>query len=253
MTDDAEPIAKPFRLHLAATVVVAGLLWLADGRLWPSVAAYGSDGLWLFLLLQMALGGWLQKSWPGRIVAVPLNGAYLWLAAEWITGAFADGGGRRSFVLIGGGLVLALIAGNVAWERFPSAWRARLAARLAASRTARVGVFCLLSVLATGLLWYIVGAAVEGMDPRARGSLTALLLAMTGGLVLALWRLSGWLRIFTCGAIAGLVWAGLMTGLATGVDPGAIGVGGWLLAIVPPLIAAAVIMAYYRINKRYRV
>ena len=76
---------------------------------------------------------------------------------------------------------------------------------------------------------------------------------MAGGLGLALWRLDGWLRIFTAWAVVSLAWAGLMTGLATGAEPGSIGVGGWLLAIVPPLIAGAVLTAYWRTYRAHGV
>ena len=249
MTDDAEPIAKPFRLHLAATVVVAGLLWLADGRLWPSIAAYARDTFWLIMVLQLAFGSWLVKSRPGRILAVFLYGAFFWLAAEGMCRRAAEDSGARSIFLAGGALALAVIAASVAWDRLPSTWRARMAA----SPIARgVGV-CLLFVLGGDLLWVVIGAVAEGIDPWARVRLTALLLAMSGGLILALWRLDGWIRDFACWAVASLTWALLMTGLVSSGSPGEIGVGGWLVAAVPPLIAGAVMLAYFRINKSYRV
>jgi hypothetical protein len=249
MTDDAEPIAKPFRFHLAATVVVAGLLWLADGRLWPSVAAYASNSFWLLLLLQTVFGSWLVKSRPGRILAVLLYGAFLWLAVETICKRAAESGGERSIVLAGGAFVLAVIAANLAWGRLPLTWRARLAA----SSTARgVGV-CLLFVLTGGLLWGAIGALVDGVDPWARLRLTGLLLAMGGGLLLVLWRLEGWARAFASWAVAGLTWTLLMTGLASSGSPAEIGVGGWLLAVVPPLIAGAVMLTNFRISKRCQV
>jgi hypothetical protein len=249
MTDDAEPIAKPFRLHMAATVVVAGLLWLADGRLWPSIAPYARDAFWLIMVLQLAFGSWLFKSRSGRILAVFLYGAFFWLAAEEILWRAAKDTGARSILLAGGAFVLAVIAANVAWERLPSTWRARMAV----SPMVRGVGACLLFVLTGGLLWLVIGLVSEGIDPWARVRLTALFLAMGGGLVLALWRLEGWVSAFACWAVASLGWTLVMTGLASGGSPAGVGVGGWLLAAVPPVIAGAVMLANLRINKAYRI
>ena len=249
MTDDAEPIAKPFRLHMAAAVVVAGLLWLADGRLWPSIAAYARDAVWLVMLASLAFGSRLLKSRPGRLLAVFLCGVFFWLAAEGIWRRVAEGGTERSIVLAGGAFALAIIAANVAWDRLPSAWRARMAV----SPIARGVGACLLFIAAGGLLWVVIGAAAEGIDPWGRVRLTALFLAVSGGLVLALWRLDGWVRAFTCWAVVSLGWALLMTGLASGGSPAEVGLGGWLLAAVPPVIAGAVMLTNFRINKAYRI
>ncbi len=251
MTEDAEPIAKPFRLHLAATVIVAGLLWLADGRLWPSVAAYAAGAgntFWLLILL-MVFGSRLRKSRPGRILAVLLYGAFFWLTAEGLCRRAAEDERARSILLVGGALVLAIIAANAAWERLPSTWRAGMTA----SPIARGLGACLLFVLTGVVLWIVVGVAAQGSGPWARVRLTALLLAMAGGLVLALWRLEGWTRAFACWAVASLTWVLLMTGLVSSGSPAEIGVGGWLVAAVPPLIGGAVMLAYVRINKAYRV
>jgi hypothetical protein len=249
MTEVAEPIAKPYRVHIVAAVIVAGLLWLADGRLWPSVADRLGGFFWLVILLQFIPSSWLSKSRLGRIVATLLLGAFFWLAAEGITARAAESSGARTLILLGGGCVLAVIVANLIWERAPDAWRARMAA----SRiTYGVGA-CVLLMLGGGLIWTVIGATAEGVGTAARIGLTALFLAMGGGLVLALWRLDGWVRTFACWAVVGLTWAGIMTGLATGAAPGEIGFGGWLLAAVPPLIVGAVVLAYYRISKAYRV
>ncbi|SFI94154.1 hypothetical protein [Caulobacter sp. UNC279MFTsu5.1] len=249
MTNDAEPIAKPYRLHIAATVIVAGLLWLADGRLWPSISAYAGDAFWLVMLLQLVLGSWLAKSRPGRILAVFLYGAFLWLAAEGICRRAAESSEERSMVLAGGALALALVAASVAWDRLPSAWRARMAA---SPIWRRVGG-CLLFGLTGGALWGVMGAITEGDAPWTRVHLTALFLAMGGGLVLVLWRLDGWVRAFACWAVASLTWVPLMTGLGLSGSPAEIGVGGWLLAVVPPLIGGAVLLANFRISRRHRL
>ena len=76
---------------------------------------------------------------------------------------------------------------------------------------------------------------------------------MSAALVLALWWLSGWRRVFTIWGAFSLTWVGLMTGLVAGATPGAVQPGGWLLAIVPPLIVGAVLTAYWRINRTYKV
>jgi peptidoglycan/LPS O-acetylase OafA/YrhL len=124
---------------------------------------------------------------------------------------------------------------------------------MAASPIARGMGVCILFVLTSGFLWVVIGVADEGIDPWARVRMTALLLAMGGGLLLALWRLEGWGRAFACWAVASLTWTLLMTGLASSGSPAEIGVGGWLLAAVPPLIAGVVMLAYFRINGTYRV
>jgi hypothetical protein len=72
-------------------------------------------------------------------------------------------------------------------------------------------------------------------------------------LFLALWRLEGWGRAFACWAVASLAWFLLMTSLGSSGSPAEIGVGGWLLVAVPPLIAGVVMLANFRISKRYRV
>jgi hypothetical protein len=249
MTDDAEPIAKPFRLRLAAAVVVAGLLWLADGRLWPSIATYASEAFWLVLLVQLVFGTWLAKSRSGRILAVFLYGAFFWLVAEGVCSRASESSAARSMVLAGGALALAVVAANMAWDRLPSAWRARMVT----SPISRGVGGCLVFGLVGGLLWGMIGVLDEGVDTWTRIRLTALLLAMGGGLFLALWRLDGWIRAFACWAVASLTWTLLMTGLVSGGSPAEIGVGGWLLAAVPPLIAGAMMLANFRINKRYRV
>lgn len=249
MTDAAEPIAKPFRLHIAAAVVFGGLLWLADGRLWPSVAAHAGEVFWLVMLLQLASGSWLVRSRLGRILAVLLYAAFFWLAAEGLCASVAEGGRERSIVLVGGALILAVIAANMIWDRLPDAWRTRMAA----SRISYGVGSCVLLVLGGIVVWTVTGAVAEGVGLRARIGLTTLLLAMGGGLALALWRLDGWARTFVCWAICGLTWTGIMTGLASGSPPNEIGVGGWLLAGLPPLIAGAVLLAYFRINRTYRV
>ncbi|WP_165190017.1 hypothetical protein [Caulobacter soli] len=248
MTDAAEPIAKPFRLHIAATVVLAGLLWLADGRLWPSIAAHADIFFLPAMMLLWTFGSWLTKSRVRRILAVFLYGACFWLAAEGISRRAAEGGGAR-FVLAVGAVPLAAIAASVAWDWAPSAWRARMAA---SPIGCSVGI-CLLFGLAGGLLWGVTGAVAEGADTWTRVRLTAVLLAMSGGLVLALWRLEGWARNFACWAVASLTWTLFMTGMASSGSPDEIGVGGWLVAAVPPLIAGVVTLANFRISKRYRV
>lgn len=250
MTDAAEPIAKPYRVHMVAAVAVAGLLWLADGRLWPSVVdRLGGSFFWLAMVLQWTLGSWLAKSRLGRVLMVFLYGAFLWLAAEGLCARAAESSGARTLILLGGGCVLAVIAANAIWDRAPQAWRARMAA---SRLTYGVGS-CVLLALGGGFLWTLIGAVDEGVGAGARIGLTALLLAMGGGLVLALWRLEGWARTFACWAVVGLTWMGIMTGLATGAEPSGIGLGGWLLAALPPLIVGAVLLAYYRINRAYRV
>ncbi|MBO9557384.1 MAG: hypothetical protein J7515_02210, partial [Caulobacter sp.] len=110
-----------------------------------------------------------------------------------------------------------------------------------------------LLVLGGAFIWLTIGATVEGVSLGARVGLTALFLAMGAGLVLALWRLEGWTRTFVCWAICGLAWAGIMTGLAAGASPTGIDLGSWLLALLPPLIVGAVLVAYHRINWTYRV
>jgi len=249
MTEDVEPIAKPFRLHLTAAVIVAGLLWLADGRLWPSIAAYARGSFWLLMLPQVAFGSWLFKSKPGRVLAVLLYGTFVWLAAEVLCSRAAEDERARSMVLAGGAFVLAVIAANWLWERLPSAWRARVAA----SPIARGVGACLLFVVSSGLLWFVIGLIAEGIDTWARVRLTALCLAMSGGLILALWRLEGGVRDFACWAVASLGWALLMTGMVSDGSLAGIGVGGWLVAAVPPLIGGAVLLAYVRINRAYGV
>ena len=249
MTDTPEPRKQiPWR-YLLGVAVVTGLLWWADGRLWPSTAAYASHSFWLVMMAQLALGSWLRKSRPGRVFAVLLDGVFFWVGAQWAWGGVADGGNGRWIVLVGGGLVLALIFASVAWDRFPAAWRARLAA----SRIARGVGACLM--VATACVFLLLGMNVSssGDEPRVPWTLLAVLLVLSGGLALALWRLDGWRRALACWAIASLAWMGLMTGLATGISLGAIGIGGWLLAIAPPLIAGAVLTAYWRINRTYRV
>lgn len=248
MTDAAEPIAKPYRIHMVAAVVLAGLLWLADGRLWPSVVAYSRDVFWLLLPLQLVLG-WLVKSRLGRIVATLLYGALFWFVGESLLARGAESGQARALILVAGACILAAIAANLAWDRLPEAWRARMAA----SRISYgVGSWVLL-VLGGGVIWAAIGAVDPGVGAGARIALTALFLAMAGGLVLALWRLEGWARTFACWAVVGLTWAGIMTGLATGAQPAGIGLGGWLLAALPPLIVGAVLLAYYRIGRAYRL
>jgi hypothetical protein len=249
MDDAAEPIAKPFRLHIAAAVIVAGFLWFADGRLWPSIAAHARDTFWLVMLLQLVFGSWLLKSRPGRVVAVFLYGAFFWLGAEGVCSRVAEGGSERSSVVAGGALVLAVIAASVAWDWSPVPWRARM---VASPIVRGVGI-CLLFVMTIGFLWVLFGAVAEGGGPWARVRLTALFLALAGGLVLALWRLDGWGRDFACWAIASLTWALLMTGLASSGSLAEIGVGGWLLAAVPPLIGGVILTAYWRINRTYGV
>jgi len=249
MTNAAEPIAKPYRIHMVAAVAVAGLLWLADGRLWPSVVdRLGGSVFWLTMILQWTLGAWLAKSRLGRVLLVFVYGVFLWLAAEAFS-ALPAGGGRRSLILVIGALILTVLAVNLIWERAPEAWRARIAA----SRISYGVGSVVLLVLGGGFIWAMIGVMAEGVGPGAQIALTALFLAMGAGLVLALWRLEGWVRTFVCWAICGLTWAGIMTGLATGAEPTGIGLGGWLLATLPPLIVGAVLLAYYRINRAYRV
>lgn len=253
MTDTAEPIAKPYRLHMVAAVALGGLLWLADGRLWPSVwerfDGLRGDVFWIVILLQWVVGPWLTRYRLGRIVAVFLYGALSWFVAEVLATGIAEGGQRRSIVLVAGALVLALIAANVVWDRLPEAWRARLAA----SRISyRIGSWVLL-VLGGAFIWLTIGATAEGVSVGARVGLTALFLAMSAGLILALWRLEGGIRTLVCWAICGLTWAGIMTGIAGGASPAGIGLGSWLLALLPPVIVGAVLLAYHRINRTYGV
>jgi hypothetical protein len=249
MTDAAEPIAKPYRVHMVAAVIVAGLLWLADGRLWPSVADRLGRFFWLFFLLQLVPNAWLLRSRLGRIVATLLYGGFFWIAGEGLSARAAESSGARNLILLGGACILAVIAANVIWDRAPQAWRARIAA----SRISYGVGSCELLVLGGGVIWTVTGAVDEGVGASGRVGLTALLLAMAGGLVLGLWRLEGWARAFACWAVVGLTWMGIMTGLATGAAPAGIGLGGWLLATLPPLIVGAVLLAYYRISKAYRV
>ncbi|HWU14733.1 MAG TPA: hypothetical protein VN157_12070, partial [Caulobacter sp.] len=203
MTDAAEPIAKPYRLHMVAAVALGGLLWWADGRLWPTVAAHSGDLFWPVMLLQLVLGSWLAKSRLGRILAVFLYGAFFWLVAEGLCARAAESSHGRSIILVGGGLVLAVIAANLLWERLPDGWRARIAT----SRISYGVGSCVLLLLGGGFIWFVIGAAAEGVDLTARLGLTVLLLALGGGLVLALWRLEGRIRAFACWAVARLAWA----------------------------------------------
>ena len=253
MTDTAEPIAKPYRLHMVAAVVLGGLLWWADGRLWPTVWGWldGGQGgaFWIVLILQWVVGPWLTKSRFGRVLAVALYGVFFAFYAEIFAAGIAEGGQRRSIVLVAGALVLALIAANVVWDRLPEAWRGRLAA----SRISyRIGSWVLL-VLGGAFIWLTIGATAEGVSVGARVGLTALFLAMSAGLILALWRLEGGIRTLVCWAICGLTWAGIMTGIAGGASPAGIGLGSWLLALLPPVIIGAVLLAYHRINRTYGV
>jgi hypothetical protein len=249
MTDVPEPRTQIQWRYLLGVALVVGLLWWADGRLWPSVAPYARDSFWLMMMAQLALGSWLRKFRFGRVLAVVLDGAFLWIGAQWAWGGLVDGGKGRWAMLVGGGLMLALIFASVAWDRFPAAWRARLAA----SRIARgVGV-CLIVATVGGFLWVWVGVTSVGDDLRVQSGLVGALLALAGGLALAAWGLDGWRRALACWAVASLTWVGLMTGLATGTGLNSVGAGGWLLALVPPLIAGAVVTAYWRINKAYRV
>ncbi|WP_029907725.1 hypothetical protein [Caulobacter sp. UNC358MFTsu5.1] len=249
MTDTAEPIAKPYRVHMVAAVIVAGLLWLADGRLWPSVADRLGGFFWLFLLLQLVPNAWLSKSRLGRVVAVLLYGAFFWIVGEGLSARAAESSGARNLFLLGGGCILAVIAANAIWDREPRAWRARMAA----SRITYGVGSCVLLVLGGGLIWTLIGALDPGAGASARAGLTALFLAMGGGLALALWRLEGWARTFACWTVVSLAWIGIMTGLAAGAAPSGIDLGGWLFALLPPLIVGAVLLAYYRINRAYRV
>jgi hypothetical protein len=173
----------------------------------------------------------------------------LWFAAEGFAAVFEAGGEGRAMALGTGGLILMLVGASLAWDRLPLAWRAQLAA----SKALRAVVVTLAALGVGGFLWFAVGALTEEISLRAHIGLTAMLLAVGGGLILALWRLEGWTRTVVCWTIASLAWVGLMTGLVTGVALGSIGVGGWLLAIVPPLIAGAVMLAYVRINRAHRV
>jgi hypothetical protein len=249
MTEAAEPIAKPLRFHMVAAVVVAGLLWLADGRLWPSVAGYLRDIFWLVMLLQLVTGPWLLKSRPGRLLAVLLYGGFVWVGGEVLCARAAGSSGARSLILVGGAFILVVIAANMVWDRLPHAWRARMAA----SRVSYGVGACVLLASGGGLIWTVIGAVDESVGAGARVGLTALFLAMASGLVLALWRLEGWVRAFACWVVVSLAWAGIMTGLAAGAEPARIGLGGWLLAVLPPMIVGAVLLAYYRISRVYRV
>lgn len=249
MTVAPEPRTRIQWRYLLGVAVVTGLLWWADGRLWPSTAAYAHDGFWLMMMAQWVLGSWLRKSRFGRVFAVLLDGAFFWVGAQWAWGGLADGGKGRWIVLVGGGVTLALIFASVAWDRFPAAWRARLAA----SRIARGVGAGLLVAFVGGFLWIVVGATSAEDDLRVNAGLVGVILVLVGGLVLAFGRLDGWRRAFACWAVASLAWVGLMTGLATGAALVTISPGGWLFALVPPLIAGAVVTAYWRINKAYRV
>jgi hypothetical protein len=249
MSDVSESRPRiPWR-YLLGVALVAGLLWWADGRLWPSAAPYARESFWLVMIAQWVLGSWLRKSRPGRVFAVLLDGAFFWVGAQWAWGGVAHGGAKRWIVLVGGGVILALIFASVAWDRFPTAWRARLAA----SRIARGVGAGLIVATVIGFLWVGGDVSSAGNVSQLPWTLLAVLLAFAGGLALALWRLDGWIRAAACWAIASLAWMGLMTGLAAGISLAAIGAGGWLLALVPPLIAGAVVTAYWRINKTYRV
>ena len=249
MTDTPETRTRIRWRYLLGVAVVTGVLWWADGRLWPSTVAYARDSFWLVMMAQWILGSWLRKSRPGRVFAVLLDGVFFWIGAQWAWGGLPDGGKGRWAVLVGGGVMLALIFASVAWDRFPAAWRARLAG----SRIARGVGACLMVVTVCGFLWLGMNVSSPGDEPRVPWTLLAVLLALAGGLALALWRLDGWRRILACWAVASLAWIGPMTGLATGISLDTIGTGGWLLAIVPPLIAGAVVTAYWRINKTYQV
>lgn len=233
--------------YLAAVATVTGLLWLADGRLWPSTAAYARDGFWLVMMAQLILGSWLHKSRPGRVFAALLDAVFFWVGAQWAWDGVVASGPRRWIVLVGGGLVLALIFASVAWERFPVAWRARLAD----SRIARALAVGAIVAMVGGFLWAAIAATSIGEAPPVAWGLLAVLLAVAGGMALALWRLTGWRRVTGCWAILGLAWIGLMTGLATGVPSGAVKPGGWLLALVPPVIAGGVLAAYWRVERRF--
>jgi hypothetical protein len=237
---------------LAITAGVVGFLWAADGRLWPSVARYLFDNIFLIFLVQIPLDPWLEKSRWGRIPALVLNAIVVWVATEGLAIVYAEGGERETFLWSVVGLVLAWSAGSFAWSRLSDARRERLA-RLAASRAVR-GVAAALAFTAVGLLlWFVLGAATEVAAPQARLGLTALLLTMGGGLALALWGLVGGVRALACWAIGSLTWAGLMTGLPAGGPLARMDVGGWLLAIGPPLIVGGVVFAYWRIARAYRV
>ncbi|KQY27665.1 hypothetical protein ASD38_17340 [Caulobacter sp. Root487D2Y] len=250
MSDAPEPRTQIQPLYPLGVVLVTGLLWWADGRLWASTAAYAHDSFWFVMMAQFVLGSWLRKSRFGQVFAVLLDGAFFWVGAQWAWGGIASGGAGRWIVLIGGGVTLALIFASVAWERFPAAWRARVAA----SRIARGVGICLIVATVGGFLWLEGdGSSTGNVLEELPWTVLAMLLALAGALALALWRLDGWKRVLACWVIASLAWVGLMTGLATGVPPGAVGAGGWLLAIVPPLIGGAVTTAYWRIQKTYRV
>ncbi len=248
MTDVSEPRAQIRWRYLLGVATVAGLLWWADGRLWPSTAAFAHLGYWPVMLIKMASERWAEKFRLGRAFAMIIDGVFFWLAAEWLGPGLGDGR-ARPILLLGGGVVAALIVGSIVWNRLPVAWRERVVA----SKIARGVGAGLLVAFVGGFLWVVVGATSAGNDLRVQAGLVGVLLALAGGLALALWRLDGWRRALACWAIASLAWIGLMTGLATGISLDTIGVGGWLLAIVPPLIAGAVVTAYWRINKAYRV
>ena len=248
MTDVSESRTQIRWRYLLGVAVVTGLLWWADGRLWPSMAAFAHLGFWLVMLLKTASDRWAEKSRLGRVVAAIVDGIFFWLAAEWLGPGLGDGR-ARPILLLGGGVVAALIVGSIVWNRLPVAWRERMVA----SKIARGAGAGLLVAFVGGFLWVAVGVTSVGDNLRVEVGLVGVLLALAGGLALALWRLDGWRRALACWAIASLAWIGLMTGMATGVALDMIGTGGWLLAIVPPLIAGAVVTAYWRINKAYRV
>ena len=246
---DAPKLRTQIRwLYPLGVVLIVGLLWWADGRLWPSTAAYVHDSFWFVMMAQLVLGSWLRKSRFGQVFAVLLDGAFFWVGAQWAWGGAASDGARRWIVLVGGGVTLALTFVSVAWERFPAAWRARVAA----SRVARGAGICLIVATVGGFLW--LGGDISSTGNVLAGlpwTMVAILLSLAGGLALALWWLHGWRRVLACWAIASLTWVSLMTGLATGGFLGAVGMGGWLLAIVPPLIGGGVTTAYWRIREAY--
>ena len=234
----------PYQIVTGLTAVAVGAaLQVLGERLWPNLFTCRQVGFFLFLaalqLLSMLPARW-HSTWWGRAISAVTLGVWLCVGVKaWPSMSVES---RRLALLMPCGLA---IVAAVAWgvSRLPEAWRRKATSVAAGS----------IYLGATSL--YFPGLAVFNFltgkiglgDLLGQLGLFVVGVAILGAGSLAVSRLSGWARNFTCFAIAGLVWT--VGGAALLIDAGAASdVMSWALALVPPVIAGAVLVAYWRID-----
>jgi len=247
MSEAPDPPKQVQWPYLVGMIVVAGLLWLADGRLWsssPSPRAL-SNGLWIVLcsiiVAELLSSGWRRLSWLRRAIATGFCGVFLWRLCEVIATMVARGKGAVALAWLTAGLAVAMIVWGV--SRLPEAWR-----RKATSVAAGGAYLAALALYVPGqAILAFVGGRIGLGELVGRLGLFVVGVAIVGAGFLAVTRLSGWTRNLACFAIVGLTW--IVGGIGLLLDAGAASdIGAWMLTLAPPIIAGGVLAAYWRID-----